>query len=96
VRFGRFFALLASVPVLMIAPTHAAFPGKNGRVAFEYESPAGDHTQTDVYTVEPNSAGLQQLTATPNANEFGATWSADGGRIAFWRTKAPFGPARSG
>lgn len=74
------------------SPAHAAFPGANGRLVFEREAPAGDHTQTDVYTIRPDGSGLERLTATPNRNEFGPEWNAAGTRIAFWRTRAPFGP----
>jgi Tol biopolymer transport system component len=69
----------------------AAFPGANGLLVFEQESPAGDHTQTDVYSVSRNGTGVDQLTDTPNRNEFGPTWDPAGQRIAFWRTPAPFG-----
>jgi Tol biopolymer transport system component len=64
----------------------------NGNLAFQLEAPAGDHTQTDVYTVKPNGSGLTALTNTPDENEFGPAWNATGTRIAFWRTPAPFGP----
>lgn len=73
-------------------PARAAFPGTNGRLVFERESPAGDHTQTDLYTIMPGGGGLVRLTGTPNRNEFGPAWNAAGQRIAFWRTRAPFGP----
>jgi len=73
-------------------PAQAAFPGSNGRLAFEREVPAGDHTQTDIYTIRPDGSGLTRLTATSNRNEFGPAWNAAGTRIAFWRTPAPFGP----
>lgn len=73
-------------------PAYAAFPGSNGALAFDREVPAGGHTQTDIYTIRPDGSGLTRLTATPNRNEFGPAWNAAGTRIAFWRTKAPFGP----
>jgi TolB protein len=73
-------------------PAHATFPGSNGRLVFERESPAGDHTQTDVYTIRPGGSALLRLTSTPNRNEFGPAWNAAGNRIALWRTQAPFGP----
>jgi TolB protein len=69
----------------------AAFPGGTGRIAFEGESVAGDHTQTDVYTARRDGAVVRRLTDTPNRNEFGPAWAAGGGRLAFWRTAAPFG-----
>jgi TolB protein len=74
------------------SPAHAAFPGRNGLLVFQREAPAGDHTQTDLYTIASNGSDLTRLTATPNRNEFGPTWNAAGTRIAFWRTHAPFGP----
>jgi TolB protein len=73
-------------------PAYAAFPGVNGPLVFQREAPAGDHTQTDIYAIEPTGAGLKRLTATRDENEFGPAWSAAGTRIAFWRTPAPFGP----
>ncbi len=72
-------------------PAQAAFPGSNGRLVFQLEAPAGDHTQTDIYTIRPGGSGLTRLTTTPNLNEFGPAWNAAGTRIAFWRTRAPFG-----
>jgi TolB protein len=92
----RIPVLASTVLALLLAPAvsmpaHAAFPGSNGRLVFEREAPAGDHTQTDLYTIRPNGSGLVRLTATPNRNEFGPAWDATGTRIAFWRTPAPFG-----
>ena len=63
----------------------------NGRLAFQLEAPAGDHTQTDIYTVKPNGSDLTALTSTPDENEFGPAWDAAGARIAFWRTSVPSG-----
>ncbi len=94
--FRRALALLAIGLLVQLeapaSPAHAAFPGANGRLAFQREAPAGDHTQTDVYTIQANGSGLKRLTNTPNLNEFGPAWNAAGTRIAFWRTPAPFGP----
>src|SRR5947199_2450444 len=84
---------LGLVPVAAIPlPAQAAFPGTNGVLAFQLEAPASDHTQTDIYTIQPSGSGLKQLTATPDEHEFGPAWNAAGTRIAFWRTPAPFGP----
>ena len=84
---------LGLVPVAATPlPAQAAFPGTNGVLAFQLEAPAGDHTQTDIYTIQPSGSGLKQLTATPDEHEFGPAWNAAGTRIAFWRTPAPFGP----
>lgn len=85
-------AIAALVAPGATPPAHAAFPGSPGRLVFQRETPAGDHTQADVYTILPGGSGLERLTATPNRNEFGPAWNAAGARIAFWRTRAPFGP----
>jgi Tol biopolymer transport system component len=78
---------------LAVAPAaEAAFPGSDGRIAFDQEAPAGDHTQTDIYTVKADGSGLRELSASANQNEFGPAYNAAGTRIAFWRTPAPFGP----
>jgi TolB protein len=81
--------LLSSLPA---PPASATFPGVNGRIVFEHEEPAGDHTQVDVFSIKPDGTGLLQLTDSPDNNEFGPAWNAQGTKIAFWRTKAPFGP----
>lgn len=85
---------VASVMTLLLGPTPhsmAAFPGTNGSIVFESESPAGDHTQSDLYIVSKVGTGVVPLTATPNRNEFGPAWDPAGEQIAFWRTRAPFG-----
>lgn len=74
------------------ATAGAAFPGADGRIAFNLEAPAGDHTQTDIYTINPDGSDLRRLSASANKNEFGPAWNAAGTQIAFWRTQAPFGP----
>lgn len=89
---GVVLLLAATAAVVGPAPAvQAAFPGTNGLIAFEREAPAGDHTQTDIFTVRRDGSGAVPLTKTPNLNEFGPAWNAQGTRIAFWRTNAPFG-----
>lgn len=94
-RATGLLAAMAGVAVLVAAsiapPARAAFPGTNGLLVFEHEAPAGDHTQTDLYTIMPGGSGVTRLTVTPNRNEFGPAWNPAGTRIAFWRTPAPFG-----
>ena len=53
-RRVRAIVLTAAVAALLMpgAPARAAFPGENGVIAFESQSVAGDHTQTDVIEVE--------------------------------------------
>jgi TolB protein len=72
----------------------AAFPGADGAIVHSYEAPVPGQgfTQNDLYLMDADGSGLTRLTRTPNRNEWGAAWNADGTRIAFWRTPAPFGP----
>lgn len=84
-------ATLTAVVGLTTARASGAFPGRNGRLVFQREMPAGDHTQADLWTMTPQGAGLRRLTHTPNRNEFDPQWNAAGTQIAFWRTHAPFG-----
>jgi TolB protein len=92
VRGVALVSLVLGSLVSISAPAAATFPGDNGRLVFEREAPAGDHTQADLYAIRADGSHLDRLTATPNKNEFGPAWNAAGTRVAFWRTKAPFGP----
>ena len=78
---------LAFVPA---ASALAAFPGDNGRIAYEDNAVAGDHAD-DVFSVM-RPARREPAHDTPGKNEFGPTWNPAGRRIAFWRTEAPAGP----
>jgi TolB protein len=91
-RIASLMLAAALTPLVGARAADAAFPGADGRIAFTQEAPAGDHTQSDVYTVNPDGSGLQRLSASANQNEFGPAFNAAGTRIAFWRTPAPFGP----
>jgi Tol biopolymer transport system component len=61
------------------------------KVAFSASPDAGDEGPTtwDVFTVGPDGEGLQNITKTPDVetDEFGPTWSPNGGRISFSRTE---------
>jgi Tol biopolymer transport system component len=63
-----------------VSPAHAAFPGKNGKIAFVSDRQGDDF---DIWTMDPNGHRLANLTATPNADELTPNWRADGRKIAF-------------
>jgi Tol biopolymer transport system component len=68
------------VAVLCLAApgiAQAAFPGENGKIAFERGG--------DIYTIDPDGSGAQQVTSTGNNSE--PAWSANGRRIAFTSTR---------
>jgi Tol biopolymer transport system component len=67
--------ILAFVAALLVAtPAQAAFPGPNGKIAFEKSA--------DIYTVNPDGTGLTNLTNSGVAERMPA-WSADGTKLAF-------------
>ena len=80
VRSVVFAASVVAAAVFAVAPAQAAFPGANGKIAFEAD--AGGSSAGDVYLVNPDNTGLVQLT-THSAYDGAPAWSPDGGRIAF-------------
>src|SRR5215203_798492 len=69
--------------VAKLEPAKAAFPGKNGAIAFSSnEGSAGNGFQ--VWRVNPNGSGKSMLTDFPTDNHnLNPAWSADGKKIAF-------------
>jgi TolB protein len=73
---------LAVAAALTPSAAVAAFPGGNGRIAFEGGPRPGE--QYNIFSVRPDGSGLQQLT---DDREFdrAPSWSADGGHLVFSR-----------
>src|SRR5215211_8248538 len=74
-------AVLVAAELLGVAavdPARAAFPGTNGKIAFDRVAGGND----DVYTINADGTGLDQLTNDPTTDEF-AAFSPDGKSIAF-------------
>lgn len=75
---GGAIVLAVALPV---APASAAFPGKNGDIAFGRSS----RGQVDIWVVGPGGTGTARLTRTPRKIESMPDWSADGARVVFVR-----------
>jgi hypothetical protein len=79
-------ALLAAVSLLALAgvrPAQAAFPGANGKIAFEGGYPLKSRT---IYTANPDGSALTRLTFGRGSTHDPA-WSADGRKLAYTSTR---------
>jgi Tol biopolymer transport system component len=75
--------LLAGLVIgLVPSPASATFPGQNGRIAYNATGGAGIGGDLEIFTVNPDGTGIQQLTNNQSSDAF-PTWSPDGTRIAF-------------
>ena len=70
---------LALTFVISSHPSHAAFPGQNGKIAF---TSAGRHSQPDIYVMNADGSNLIRLTNNPDY-DVEPDWSPDGTKIAF-------------
>jgi Tol biopolymer transport system component len=72
-------ALVAAALFLCVAgDLEAAFPGANGRIAFESERDGNP----EIYSMEPDASDQTRLTRNP-ASDTDPAWSPDGTRIVF-------------
>lgn len=73
-------ALCLPVQALVASPTMAAYPGSNGRIAYQVEGDNG--SPTHLWWANPDLSDPQQLTFG-DRDEFDAAWSADGTTLVF-------------
>jgi Tol biopolymer transport system component len=69
---------LAVAAALPLRAAVAAFPGKDGRIAYVEVQPGGG---TDIFTILPEGSGVQQLAEAGSE----PSWSADGRELVFSR-----------
>jgi dipeptidyl aminopeptidase/acylaminoacyl peptidase len=82
--------LMLMVVMVEAGPAGAAFPGKNGRIAYSsYDGPfpKGDF---EIHTINPNGSGKTRLTHN-NTDEFDLSYSPDGKRIVYSGQDGPKG-----
>jgi Tol biopolymer transport system component len=63
-----------------VSPALAAFPGQNGKIAFDS---ARDGDDSDVWSMNPDGSNPVNLTANAASEDFRASWRADGRKIVF-------------
>ena len=61
------------------SPALAAFPGQNGRIAFDSDRQGN----LDIWTMRPGGDDLRNLTKGSEAVDASTNWSPDGRKIAF-------------
>jgi Tol biopolymer transport system component len=75
---------VASQVALSEHKAEAAFPGKNGRIAFNaYVSKRGSPSQ--IFTINPNGTGERQLTHSSSVSNYSPSYSPGGTKIAWVR-----------
>jgi len=81
VKAGWSFALALFVALLVAAPSKAAFPGANGKIAFE----RCGTVECAIWTMNPDGTNLVRLSQPGNRDEEPA-FTADGRQLAFSHT----------
>jgi TolB protein len=76
-------AAIGAITVLPAPPAQAAYPGRDGKIAYVITSP--DATSHDIWIVNPDGTGNRRLTS--NGNSWHPRWSPDGKLLAVERNK---------
>jgi Tol biopolymer transport system component len=88
--FASLAATVLVATVLAVAatqdPAEAAFPGKNGRIAFALFPGVGD---AEIHTMRPDGSGLRPVTDN-SAHDVRPAWSPDGTKLSFTRHEKIF------
>ena len=82
-------AILATVVVVFVAttkPVEAAFPGKNGKIAFTRTPSAGNPS---IYVMNADGSGQTNITPESIDAAYSPKWSPDGSKLVFWSITRP-------
>ncbi len=77
---GALLSLLAAV-----GPAEAAFPGANGKIAYEYPDMSEPVNKRDheIWSVNPDGSGNINLTDNDLVNDINPAWSPDGEKVVY-------------
>lgn len=86
-------ALMAAMAVLVgvVTPAQAAFPGSNGKIAFLSTQSPGESSR--IHVINPDGSGEADISSSlpPRFDDFYASWSPDGTKLAFVTTRDSVG-----
>jgi Tol biopolymer transport system component len=81
-------ACMAASVVVVVKPAEAAFPGRNGDIAFVSEQLSPFCCPLQVFKMDPAGQTSTQLTSSPGYQlNYNPDWSPDGTKIAFSSTR---------
>jgi Tol biopolymer transport system component len=81
-RLRQIIGFLTVLVISFVTAAHAAFPGKNGRIAFI--------SGPDIYTMNADGSDMKQLTNLgPDSAAYWESWSPDGKQIVFVEFNPP-------
>jgi hypothetical protein len=72
--------------MLVVPSANAAFPGTNGKIAFEHYS-SSTPADRGIWVMDSDGTNRIQLTTSPLREDHSPAWSADGRHIAFARDR---------
>src|SRR5690349_24931446 len=83
-RIGAVLTATLLWTLALVAPAHAAFPGANGKIAFQSDRSGVDK----IYTANSDGTDVRELVEGPYSGGQGAqndpVWSPDGSQIGFY------------
>ena len=82
-------ALGLAAALAVSAPSSAAFPGANGKLAFQHYHTPGLEAYMTIGAMNPNGSGFTLLTDNP-AEDYTPAWSADGTKLVFISTRGAY------
>jgi Tol biopolymer transport system component len=85
IRTWPALAVVFVVGLAAAGPALAAFPGENGKIAFDSDRRDGDDRRgvdEDIWTMDPDGRNLVNLTVESKMDDLAPNWRADGQMIA--------------